>query len=477
MNTYDIVIGLEVHAQLLTDTKIFCGCSTKAGSPANTNTCPVCMGMPGILPVLNKKVVDFGIALCLATGCSIARRNIFARKNYFYPDLPKGYQITQYENPLGEHGFLEIETDGAVKRIGITRIHMEEDAGKNIHDEDEPLSYVDFNRSGVPLLEIVSEPDIASTDEAVAYLKELRQVLMYLDICDGNMEDGSFRCDANISVKPAGSSELGIRTELKNMNSFRNVQKALEYEIRRHIEVIESGAKVEQDTMLWNAAENRTYPMRSKEESHDYRYFPEPDLIPVEVDEKWIGRIRSGLPELPAARRERLCRDFGLPAYDADVLTQTKHLADYFEKCTAYLDSPKEISNWIMTSVLRVLNEKGIAISSFTLTPEMLTDLLALIHKGTISISMAKDVFSEMVETGRTARDIVSSRGLEQVSDEDDLREMVREIIEKSPLEAEKYREGKTQLLGFFVGQLMKATKGKANPKIANKLIKEMLDS
>jgi len=477
LKEYDIVIGLEVHAQQLTNTKIFCSCSTTAGLAPNTNTCPVCMGMPGILPVLNKKVVDFGIKLGLATNCSISRRNIFARKNYFYPDLPKGYQITQYDNPLCEHGFIEIEVDGRVKKIGITRIHMEEDAGKNIHDEHEPLSYVDFNRAGVPLLEIVSEPDMNSTAEAVAYLKELRQILMFLDICDGNMEEGSFRCDANVSVKPAGSEQLGIRTELKNMNSFKNVQKALEFEIKRHIDIVESGGNVHQDTMLWDATTNSTCSMRSKEESHDYRYFPEPDLLPLVVDDIWIEEVRSHLPELPSAKRKRFQREFGLPAYDADVLTQSKPLAEYFERCTRLLDSPKEISNWIMTEVLRVLNEKGIDISSIKVTPEMLTDMLSLIKKGTISISMAKDVFSEMAETGRDSTEIVKSRGLEQVSDEDDLMEMVVDIVKNNPSEVEKYRQGKTQLLGFFVGQLMKATRGKANPKIANKIIKEILEA
>jgi len=477
LREYDIVIGLEVHAQLLTNTKIFCSCSTRTGLPPNTNTCPVCMGMPGILPVLNKKVVDYGIKLGLATHCSIAHRNVFARKNYFYPDLPKGYQITQYENPLCENGCIEIEIDGNVKKIGITRIHMEEDAGKNIHDEKKPLSYVDFNRAGVPLLEIVSEPDMNSTAEAVAYLKELRQILMYLEICDGNMEEGSFRCDANVSVMPKGSKQFGIRTELKNMNSFKNVQKALEYEIERHIGIVESGGRVEQNTMLWNAAENRTYPMRSKEESHDYRYFPEPDLLPLEVDDAWIEEIRSLLPELPSARRRRFHRQYGIPEYDADVLTQSKPLADYFEKCTLLLDSPKEISNWIMTEVLRVLNEHGIDISKLKVTPEMLTDMLSLIKEGTISITMAKDVFSEMALTGGTAAEIVEAKGLRQVSNEDDLKTMVQDILKNNPAEVTKYREGKTQLLGFFVGQLMKATRGTANPKIANKLIKEMLDT
>jgi aspartyl-tRNA(Asn)/glutamyl-tRNA(Gln) amidotransferase subunit B len=477
LREYDIVIGLEVHAQQLTNTKIFCSCSTKAGLPPNTSTCPVCMGMPGILPVLNKKVVEYGIKLGLATHCSIACRNIFARKNYFYPDLPKGYQITQYESPLCEHGFLEIEVGGMTKKIGITRIHMEEDAGKNIHDENEPLSYVDFNRAGVPLLEIVSEPDMNSTAEAVAYLKELRQILMYLDICDGNMEEGSFRCDANVSVMPRGSVQFGIRTELKNMNSFKNVQKALEYEIKRHIGIVKTGGKVEQDTMLWNAAENKTYSMRSKEESHDYRYFPEPDLLPLEVDDAWIEEIRSRLPELPSAKRRRFKSQYGLPEYDADVLTQSKPLAEYFERCAHLLDSPKEISNWIMTEVLRVLNEKGIDIAALMVTPEMLTDMLSLIKKGTLSIGMAKDIFSEMALAGKTAAEIVKAKGLEQVSNEDDLKEMVQDIVKNNPAEVKKYREGKTQLLGFFVGQLMKATKGTANPKIANKIFKEMLDS
>ncbi len=477
MRDYDIVIGLEVHAQLLTETKIFCGCSARAGLAPNSSTCPVCMGMPGVLPVLNSKVVEFGIRLGLATGCTIARRNVFARKNYFYPDLPKGYQITQYDRPLCERGFLEIEIAGTKKRIGITRIHMEEDAGKNIHDEHEPVSYMDFNRAGVPLLEIVSEPDIAGPDEAVAYLKELRQILMFLDICDGNMEEGSFRCDANISVKPKGVAAFGIRTELKNMNSFRNVGKALEFEVDRHIGILKAGGRVEQDTRLWDVAANRTRSMRSKEESHDYRYFPDPDLVPLEVDEAWIEEIRSSLPELPSAKRKRFQEEYGLPAYDADVLTQTKALADYFEQCSELLDSPKEISNWIMTEVLRVLNEQDIALPQLKVTPGMLTAMLTLISTGTISISMAKEVFAEMASSGRTAEDIVQSKGLRQISDEDELLGLVQGILENNPAEVKKYRQGKTQLLGFFVGQLMKATKGKANPNLANSIIKEMLES
>ncbi|MFY9166784.1 MAG: Asp-tRNA(Asn)/Glu-tRNA(Gln) amidotransferase subunit GatB [Desulfomonilia bacterium] len=476
MKAYDAVIGLEVHAQLLTSTKIFCGCSTKAGLPPNTSTCPVCTGMPGVLPVLNRKVVDFGIMLGLATGSRIAPRCIFARKNYFYPDLPKGYQITQYEHPLCEGGSIPIETAQGVKRIGITRIHMEEDAGKTIHDEKAPLSYVDYNRSGVPLLEIVSEPDITSTDEAVAYLRELRQILMYLGICDGNMEEGSFRCDANVSVKPAGSARYGTRTELKNMNSFRNVQRALQYEIERHIEIIESGGEVVQETLLWDPSRGVTVSMRSKEESHDYRYFPEPDLVPVEIDAAWIDGVRSSLPELPFARRERFIGQYGLPAYDAGVLTQTKAVADYYEECVRLLDRPKEISNWIMTEVMRALNEQGIPITELNVSPEMLTGLIALIDKGSISGSMAKEVFAEMVATGESAGGIIEKRGIGQINDEEELRSLAREIIDAHPDEARKYRSGKTGLLGFFVGMLMKATRGEANPKLASRIMKELLE-
>ena len=476
MKAYDAVIGLEVHAQLLTSTKIFCGCSTKAGLPPNTSTCPVCTGMPGVLPVLNRKVVDFGIMLGLATGSRIAPRCIFARKNYFYPDLPKGYQITQYEHPLCEGGSILIETAQGVKRIGITRIHMEEDAGKTIHDEKAPLSYVDYNRSGVPLLEIVSEPDITSTDEAVAYLRELRQILMYLGICDGNMEEGSFRCDANVSVKPAGSARYGTRTELKNMNSFRNVQRALQYEIERHIEIIESGGEVVQETLLWDPSRGVTVSMRSKEESHDYRYFPEPDLVPVELDSAWIDSVRSALPELPFARRERFIGQYGLPAYDAGVLTQTKAVADYYEECVRLLDRPKEISNWIMTEVMRALNEQGIPITELIVSPEMLTGLIALIDKGSISGSMAKEVFAEMVDTGESAGGIIEKKGIGQINDEEELRSLAREIIDAHPDEAHKYRSGKTGLLGFFVGMLMKATRGEANPKLASRIMKELLE-
>jgi len=476
MKAYDTVIGLEVHAQLLTRTKIFCGCSTQSGLPPNTSTCPVCTGMPGTLPVLNRKVVDLGIMLGLATGCRIASRCIFARKNYFYPDLPKGYQITQYEHPLCEGGTILIETGQGIRRIGITRIHMEEDAGKTIHDDKAPSSYVDYNRSGVPLLEIVSEPDITSSDEAVAYLRELRQILMYLGICDGNMEEGSFRCDANVSVKPAGSSRLGTRTELKNMNSFRNVQRALQYEIERHIEIRESGGEVVQETLLWDPSRGVTASMRSKEESRDYRYFPEPDLVPVEIDTAWIDGVRSGLPELPFARRKRFIEQYGLPAYDAGVLTQAKTVADYYEECVRLLDKPKELSNWIMTEVMRVLNEQGIPITGLNVSPKMLTGLIVLIKKGSISGSMAKEVFAEMAATGESAESIVEKRGIGQISDEQELQSLAQEIINSHPDEARKYCSGKTGLLGFFVGMLMKATQGEANPKLASRIMKELLE-
>ncbi len=477
MRGYDTVIGLEVHAQLLTGSKIFCGCTAATGFPPNTNTCPVCMGMPGTLPVLNRKVVEFGIRLGLATNCSISKQSAFARKNYFYPDLPKGYQITQHRFPLCENGYLDLEVNGEAKRVRILRIHMEEDAGKTIHDEKGPWSFVDFNRSGIPLLEIVSMPDITGTEEAAAYLRELRQILMYLGICDGNMEEGSFRCDANVSVKPAGSQVYGVRTEIKNMNSFRNIQKALEFEIDRHVAILESGGAVEQETRLWNASLGRTEPMRSKEESHDYRYFPDPDLAPVEVDDVWIGHVRDALPELPSRVRQRLVGRYGLPAYDAGVLTQTRELAEYFEECVRSLDAPKEISNWIMTEVLRVLSEQRIPITDFSVSPAGLAGLIGLIRQGLISGMKAKEVFSEMVSSGRSAAEIVKERGISQLSDVEELTGIARGIIERNPNEAEKYRAGKTGLLGFFVGQLMGATQGKANPKLASKILKELLET
>lgn len=475
MSAYEAVIGLEVHAQLLTRSKIFCGCACTFGLSPNTNTCPVCLGMPGTLPVLNRKVVELGMRLGLALNCSIERRNVFARKNYFYPDLPKGYQITQFENPLCSDGYLDIDAVEAKKRIGIRRIHMEEDAGKNIHDESRGRSYIDFNRAGVPLLEIVSEPDISSSDEAVSYLRELRLILMHLGISDGNMEEGSFRCDANISVRHTGSTVFGIRTELKNINSFRNVQRALDYEMQRQTAVIESGNQVVQETLLWNAAAGRTHPMRSKEESHDYRYFPDPDLVPVVIDEAWVEAVRKTMPELPAARRRRFMEQYGLPAYDADQLTQTPNLADYYEQCVALLDAPKDISNWIMSDLTRVMHEKGDDIRSIKITPAMLTDLVSLVKAGTVSGLMAKEVVTSMASSGKDPSLIIRELGMEQVSGEGDLKELIRAVVDANPEQAARYREGKTQLLAFFVGEVMKASKGRANPKVAGKIVMELL--
>ena len=473
---FEPVIGLEVHAQLKTKSKIFCGCSTAFGAPPNTNTCQVCLGMPGVLPVLNRKVVEYTIKMALATHCTITSPNRFARKNYFYPDLPKGYQISQFELPIAEHGWLEIEDDGRTKRIGITRIHMEEDAGKLIHDVRKPVSYIDLNRTGVPLMEIVSEPDIRSPEEATAYLKKLHAILRYLDICDGNMQEGSFRCDANISLRPAGQEKFGTRTELKNMNSFRNVQRALEYEIRRQRDILLDGGKVVQETLLWDADRNVTNSMRGKEEAHDYRYFPDPDLIPVIIDEEWIENTRKNLPELPDERRLRFISALGLPEYDAEVLTSSKDLADYFEAAVAVYPQAKKLSNWMMTELMRELKgEDSIDIGGCPITPQNLGALLTMIDKGTISGKIAKAVFMDMLASGKDAETLVREKNLVQVSDQDELRTIVREIIAANPEQAADYRGGKTKLMGYFVGQLMQKTKGRANPKIANQLFSEEL--
>jgi len=473
---FEPVIGLEVHAQLKTQSKIFCGCSTAFGAPPNTNTCQVCLGMPGVLPVLNRKVVEYTIKMALATHCTITSPNRFARKNYFYPDLPKGYQISQFELPIAEHGWLEIEDDNRTKRIGITRIHMEEDAGKLIHDARKPVSYIDLNRTGVPLMEIVSEPDIRSSEEAAAYLKKLHAILRYLDICDGNMQEGSFRCDANISLRPVGQEKLGTRTELKNMNSFRNVQRALEYEIRRQRDILLDGGKVVQETLLWDADRNVTNSMRGKEEAHDYRYFPDPDLIPVVIDEEWIENTRQGLPELPDERRLRFISDLGLPEYDAGVLTSSKELADYFEAALKVYPQAKKLSNWMMTELMRELKgEDSIDVEGCPITPQNLGVLLGMIDKGTISGKIAKAVFMDMLASGKDAETLVKEKNLLQVSDEGELRAIVREIIAANPEQAADYRAGKTKLMGYFVGQLMQKTKGRANPKIANQLFSEEL--
>ena len=474
---YEPVIGLEIHAQLLTDAKIFCGCSTKFGAAPNTHTCPVCLGMPGVLPVLNRKVVAFMIRMALATHCRINPECTFARKNYFYPDLPKGYQISQYAQPPAEHGWIEVEIDGGKKRIGITRIHMEEDAGKLMHDEHKPLSFVDLNRTGVPLIEIVSEPDIRSAEEAAAYLRRLHETLVYLEICDGNMEEGSFRCDANVSLRPKGSEAFGTRTELKNMNSFRNVQRALEYEIKRQQYVLEGGGQVVQETRLWDDTAGATHSMRGKEEAHDYRYFPDPDLVPVVIDETWIADIQKGLPELPLEKRERFVRDYRIPSYDAAVLTTSRALADYYEEVVRLSKEPKPASNWVMGDVLRFLNEEKRDIRDCPIRPESLAEMIRLIQDGTISGKMAKEVSEAMYRTGRSPREIIAEKGLVQITDEDALRKTIAEIIGGNPAQVEQYRSGREKVFGFFVGQVMKATQGKANPRLINDLLKKMLAS
>lgn len=474
---YETIIGLEVHAQLLTDSKIFCGCSTEFGAPPNTHTCPVCLGMPGVLPVLNRKVVDYTLKMALATGCAIAPVSRFARKNYFYPDLPKGYQISQYELPIAEHGHVSIEVDEKIKEIGITRIHMEEDAGKLIHDPYRSMSRVDFNRTGVPLIEIVSEPDIRSPQEAGAYLKQLRAVLRYLGVCDGNMEEGSFRCDANVSIRPFGTKTFGTRTELKNMNSFRHVENALAYEIERQEALIEEGGEVIQETRLWNPAKQITVSMRGKEEAHDYRYFPDPDLVPLVIDEDWIGKTRAGLPELPEARKARFVKDYNLPSSEARFLTDSRVLADYFEACVKAFPQPKTVCNWIMGSLMEALNAENKTIEESPVPSEELAKLLKLIDSGLISGKIAKTVFEEMVSSGKAPYDIVREKGLEQITDNDAIFEAVQKVLAAHNNEVESYKAGKTKLLGFFVGQVMKATQGKANPKMVNEVLRKMLEA
>ncbi len=484
---YEAVIGLEIHAQLLTNSKVFCGCSTKFGAEANTQVCPVCLGMPGTLPVLNKKAVEFAVKMALATDCRVNNKSIFARKNYFYPDLPKGYQISQYNEPLTQKGYIDIEVNGEKRRIGITRIHMEEDAGKLLHGEtfeDEDFSFVDLNRAGVPLIEIVSEPDIRTSEEAVEYLKALRDILVYLEICDGNMEEGSFRCDANVSVRPRGQKEFGTKAELKNINSFRFVQKAIEYEINRQIEIVEDGGKIVQETRLFDSNKGITISMRSKEEAHDYRYFPDPDLLPLMVDEAWIEEIRGTLPELPAEKRERFVKEYGIPSYDAGVLTATKELANYYEESVKLFNQPpietvggqpKVVSNWIMGELLRLLKEDNREAKECPVSPEKLVKLIRMVDAGAVNLKTAKEVFEEVYKTGKEPDTIVKEKGLAQVSDEGAIIKAIDEIINANPKELADYKAGKEKLFSFFVGQAMKATKGQANPQVLNKLLKERL--
>jgi aspartyl-tRNA(Asn)/glutamyl-tRNA(Gln) amidotransferase subunit B len=475
---YEPVIGLEVHAQLLTRSKIFCGCSTTFGEEPNTLTCPVCTGQPGSLPVLNRKAVEFAIKLGLATKCRIAPYSLFARKNYFYPDLPKGYQISMYELPLAEDGFIEISVDGKKKRIKIIRIHLEEDAGKLKHGETPEtasFSYVDFNRTGVPLVEIVSGPDIRSPQEAGDYLRELRAILQYLEICTGDMEKGNFRCDANVSVRPRGQKEFGTRTELKNMNSFRHVEMALEYEIKRQTSLLEDGEEVVQETRLWDVDGGVTASMRGKEEAHDYRYFPDPDLVPVNIDESWIGQIRETLPELPSEKRERFTKQYDIPDYDSAIMTSTKPLAMYYEEAVRLFPEPKTVSNWIMGDLLRELKRDEREIDQCPVTPLHLAEMLSMIKDGTISGKIAKDVFEEMYRTGEKPSKIVQEKGWVQILDKGEIERAIEKAIQGNPKLVDDYRKGREKLFGFFMGEVMKQTKGKANPKLLNELLKEKL--
>jgi aspartyl-tRNA(Asn)/glutamyl-tRNA(Gln) amidotransferase subunit B len=472
---FEPVIGLEVHAQLKTDTKIFCGCSTAFGAPPNSQTCPVCLGLPGVLPVLNRSVVEFALRMALATGCTIAGESRFARKNYFYPDLPKGYQMSMYELPIAEHGHVDVPADGGVQRVRIRRIHMEEDAGKLTHDPHRPFSRVDLNRAGVPLIEIVSEPDLRSPAAAGVYLRRLRSIVRYLGICDGNLEEGSFRCDANVSIRPRGSGELGTRTELKNLNSFRFVERAIEHEIERQKEVLLDGGTIVQETRLFDAASGRTHSMRGKEEAHDYRYFPDPDLLPVVVDAGWIEAIRAQLPELPDARRRRFAAEHGLPDYDAGVLTAERELADYYERCLQRHAQPKTVSNWIMGPLLGLLNSQGIGIERSPVSAENLAALLEMVDGGRISAKIAKAVFDEMAATGRPAEPIVVEKGWAQISDATALDDVIDGVLARHPSEVTAYRGGKAKLMGFFVGEVMKATRGQANPKTVNELLRQKL--
>ncbi|MBI1807465.1 MAG: Asp-tRNA(Asn)/Glu-tRNA(Gln) amidotransferase subunit GatB [Ignavibacteria bacterium] len=481
---YEPVIGLEVHAQLLTESKAFCGCTTKFGNEPNTNVCPICLGMPGVLPVLNKNVVEFVIRMGLATNCRIAPRSIFARKNYFYPDLPKGYQISQYEEPICTGGYVEIDLeDGTRKKIGLTRIHMEEDAGKSIHDQD-AQTLMDINRCGGPLIEIVSEPDVRSPREAYLYLYKIRQIVTYLGICDGNMEEGSLRCDANVSVRKKGETSFGTKTEVKNMNSFRNVERAIEFEMNRQLRMLEDGEAVVQETLLWDADKNAAYPMRSKEEAHDYRYFPDPDLVPVLVDEPWIERVKSNLPEHPTTRRDRFISEYSLPWYDANILCEERGIADFFEAEISHLhkdDGAKQkekiklVANWVMTSVLRELGQRKIRIEDFSLPTGRLASMIELQVDGTISSRISKELWDEMLESNEDPKVIIEKKGLAQVSDEGAIEKIVNEVLEKNKLQVEKFLSGSERVFGFFVGEVMKATKGKANPTLVNSILKRRL--
>ena len=475
---YESVIGLEVHCQLATKTKIFCGCPTIFGAPPNTSVCPVCLGLPGALPVLSRQAVELGVRASLALNCEGRPESVFARKNYFYPDLPKGYQISQYDKPLAEHGWVDIEVDGVDKRIGITRVHLEDDAGKSIHDgfkDSDRYTYVDLNRSGTPLAEIVGEPDLRNADEAYAFVTEMKQILQFAGVSTCDMEKGHLRCDANVSVMPKGADKFGVKVEIKNLNSFRFLKMAIEYEIVRQIGVIESGGRIQQETRLFNPDSGETVSMRGKEHAHDYRYFPEPDLVPLRVSDAWRERVKAEMPELPPARRKRMIDEYGLREYDAQVLTQDREVSDYFERVATTASDPRAAANWVMGDLMGLLKSENKEIASSPVSPENLGELIALIGKGELSGKLAKDIFAKMVEGGESARTIVDREGLRQISDTGALEKIVDEVLAANPKQVEQYKGGKTTVIGFLVGQIMKASRGQANPAAVNELLKTKL--
>jgi aspartyl-tRNA(Asn)/glutamyl-tRNA(Gln) amidotransferase subunit B len=473
---YETVIGLEVHVELHTKTKIFCGCSTSFGAAPNSNTCPVCLGHPGVLPVLNRQAVEYAMKAALALNCTINEDSIFARKNYFYPDSPKAYQISQYERPIGEFGWIDIEVNGEQKRIGITRLHLEEDAGKLTHMDGGAGSLVDFNRVGTPLIEIVSEPDLRSPEEARAYLEKLKAIMQYCDVSDVRMEQGSLRCDANISLRPMGQQELGTKAELKNMNSFRGVQRGIEYEQWRQADLLDSGGKVVQETRRWDESQGKTFSMRSKEEAHDYRYFPDPDLVRMHLDKDWQTKVKSSIPELPDERKLRYTTDYELPSYDAEVITASLAIAQFFEESLHYTKDAKSVANWIMGDLLAYLNANNLELAQVKVTGKSLGEMIGLIDKGTISGKIAKTVFKEMLESGKDPQTIVEEKGLVQISDEGAILEIVKHVIESNPGPVADLIGGNAKAIGFLVGQVMKESKGKANPGLANKLIAQCLE-
>ncbi len=475
--TFEAVIGLEVHAQLSTQSKMFCGCGTEFGLPANTRTCPVCLGLPGSLPVINRRAVELAVKTGVALNCEVGATNQFARKNYFYPDLPKGYQISQYEAPICHDGWVDVNVNGETKRIRIRRAHLEEDAGKNLHEGSGPQSRVDLNRAGTPLLEIVTEPDMRTAEEVVAYLKSLRDTLVYLGVCEGNMEQGNLRCEPNLSLRPVGQKALGTKVELKNINSFKFVKDALEYEISRQAGVLRDGGTVQQETRLWDVDQGKTFVMRTKEEAHDYRYFPDPDLVPLSLPQEQVEAWRRDISELPSTRRARFVEQYGLPEYDAGLLIASKPLADYFEACVRLFDQPKTVSNWVMGELRRELNASHTPVERSPVTPERLANLLRLVENGTVSLKVARDLFPELYATGTTPEQLVEEKGLKQVSDEGSLGRLVDEVIAANPNQVAQYRGGKPAVLGFFVGQVMKASGGKANPGKVNELLKRKLES